>query len=424
MSLRQLSLVIDTDRNTCRDFAGNTVNATVVNGDTILLAAHAKRLNYSTGVLEDLVLTGAKALRVTVRATRDPAADLLTFQDVYNSGDLPSFEDLAKGQVTWQINFNSANLDALFAATDSVSVWLEITYLDAADLPQTIYQGRLTVNQQLDDGAIGTPPPASPTYLTAAEIAADYQPLDAELTALAGLTSAADKLPYFTGAGTADVADFTASARTLTALAAARGDLLYASDADTWAALTIGDAGEILLSDGTDLGWADLATAGIQPADAELTALAGLTSEADKLPYFTGDGTADLADFTASARTFTALAAVLGDLLYASGADTWAALAGNTTTTKMYLSQTGDGDVSAAPVWAQPAFADLSDVPAYSANGSKFLRINAAEDAVEAVTQQSHIADPSGGTTVDSEARTAIGYILTALETLTLLASS
>jgi len=42
---------------------------------------------------------------------------------------------------------------------------------------------------------------------------------------------------------------------------------------------------------------------------------------------------------------------ILGDILYSSGANTLTKLAGNTTTSKLFLSQTGTGAVSAAPIW-------------------------------------------------------------------------
>lgn len=50
----------------------------------------------------------------------------------------------------------------------------------------------------------------------------------------------------------------------------------------------------------------------------------------------------------------------LGDILYSSASNILSKLAGNTTTTKQYLSQTGTGTVSGAPAWATISGSDIT----------------------------------------------------------------
>jgi hypothetical protein len=170
----------------------------------------------------------------------------------------------------------------------------------------------------------------------------DAQQAGANLEAIRGLTSASNKLPYFTGSGTADVTDLTSFGRSLvgTANAAAAQAVLelepgvdvqaYDSRlqalADLSGSFSAGVVNLVGYSASSTAEFVETSAFGrslIDDADAasarttlglvvgsdvmgydpELAALAGLVSDTDKMPYFTGSGTAAVADFTSFGRS-------------------------------------------------------------------------------------------------------------------------
>ncbi len=260
------------------------------------------------------------------------------------------------------------------------------------------------------------------------------QAQDPELQAIAGLTSAADRLPYFTGSGTAALATFTSFARTLVddadataakvTLGLVIGTNVQAWDADLDAIAALAPTNDDIIQRkagawtnrtmaqlATDLA----ATNTWQPLDSELTALAGVTSGADKLPYFTGSGTATVTDLTSAARTVlddTTVGAMLTTLGGQPLDADLTTIAGLTATTDNFMQ-------AKSSAWASRTVAQVSvDLQATGlitdAVGFRTIPQNSQSAAYTTVAADSgkHILHPSGDAnartfTIDSNANVA-----------------
>lgn len=112
------------------------------------------------------------------------------------------------------------------------------------------------------------------------------------------------------------------------------GDLLYGSASNTWGKLALGSAYKSLVVNGagTQVEWNAVALDQAGAVSGALPATSGGTGQS---------------------------AYAVGDILYSGATNTLAKLAGNTSTTKKILIQTGTGSASAAPAWDTLSSGDI-----------------------------------------------------------------
>lgn len=134
-----------------------------------------------------------------------------------------------------------------------------------------------------------------------AALSSVYQPLDSDLTAMAALSTTAFGRGFLiladAAAGRTVLGLGTIATQASSAVSISGGTItgitdLAVADGGTGSSTAANARTALGLAIGTD----------VQAYDPELAALAGLTSAADKIPYFTGSGTAALTTYTAAGR--------------------------------------------------------------------------------------------------------------------------
>ncbi len=174
------------------------------------LSATQVVVNSDTGTDATIPAADTVNAGVMTKAMFDKLTAIAAGADVTTAASMASATHAAtsKATVAGLDEMAIADSEAAFAGkrvtVDVLKTYIQAALVDSA--PATLD----TLNELA--AALGDDPNFATTISTSLS---GKQPLDADLTAIAALVSAADKLPYATGAGTWSLANFTAAGRSL-----------------------------------------------------------------------------------------------------------------------------------------------------------------------------------------------------------------
>jgi hypothetical protein len=182
--------------------SGNlTVDGSLTSINSTTLTVDDKNIELaSTASPSDVTADGAG---ITVKGSTDKTFNWVDATDAWTSSENLN---IATGKV-FQVNGVT-----VLSATGLGSSVVSSSLTSVGTIVTGVWNGSTIA---IANGGTGSTTASDARTALGLAIGTDVQAYDAELAALAGLTSAADKLPYFTGSGTASLATLTTFGRSL-----------------------------------------------------------------------------------------------------------------------------------------------------------------------------------------------------------------